>query len=64
MAARATHDEEGADEPRRTLAHDPAIGRGVVRSIRSYLATVHHGIGALDALTSAFQGRLWIPETG
>lgn len=23
-----------------------------------------HGIGALEALTSAFQGRPWIPETG
>jgi transposase len=34
-------------------------------AIRSYLATAaHHGIGALDALTSAFQGRPWIPETG
>jgi transposase len=34
-------------------------------AIRSYLATTaRHGIGALDALTSAFQGRPWIPETG
>jgi hypothetical protein len=34
-------------------------------AIRSYLATAgRHGIGALGALTSAFQGRLWIPETG
>jgi transposase len=34
-------------------------------AIRSYLATAaRHGIGALDALTSAFQGRPWIPETG
>jgi transposase len=34
-------------------------------AIRSYLATVaHHGIGALDALTTAFQGQPWIPETG
>ena len=23
-----------------------------------------HGIGALDALTTAFQGQPWIPETG
>jgi hypothetical protein len=23
-----------------------------------------YGIGALDALTSAFQGQPWIPETG
>ena len=34
-------------------------------AIRSYLATAaRHGLGALDALTSAFQGRPWIPETG
>jgi hypothetical protein len=34
-------------------------------AIRSYLATAaRHGIGALDALTGAFQGRPWIPETG
>ena len=34
-------------------------------AIRSYLATAaRHGIGTLDALTSAFQGRPWMPETG
>jgi transposase len=34
-------------------------------AIRSYLATAtRHGISALEALTSAFQGRPWIPETG
>jgi transposase len=34
-------------------------------AIRSYLATAaRHGIPALDALTSAFQGRPWIPQTG
>jgi transposase len=34
-------------------------------ALRSYLATTaHHGIGALDALTTAFQGQPWIPETG
>ena len=34
-------------------------------AIRSYLATAaRHGTGALEALTSAFQGRPWIPETG
>jgi transposase len=34
-------------------------------AIRSYLATTaRHGIGALDALTSAFQGKPWNPETG
>jgi transposase len=34
-------------------------------AIRSYLATAaRHGISALDALTGAFQGRPWIPETG
>ena len=34
-------------------------------ALRSYLATAaRHGIGALDALTSAFQGNPWIPETG
>jgi transposase/uncharacterized coiled-coil protein SlyX len=34
-------------------------------ALRSYIATAaRHGIGALDALTTAFQGRPWIPETG
>ena len=34
-------------------------------ALRSYLATAaHHGIGALHALTTAFQGQPWIPETG
>ena len=34
-------------------------------AIRSYLATAaRHGIGALDALTTAFQGDPWIPQTG
>jgi transposase len=34
-------------------------------AIRSYLATAaRHGIGALDALTTAFRGQPWIPETG
>ena len=34
-------------------------------AIRSCLATAaRHGIGALEALTSAFEGRPWIPETG
>ena len=34
-------------------------------ALRSYLATAaRHGIGALDALTPAFQGDPWIPETG
>jgi transposase len=34
-------------------------------ALRSYLATAaRHGTGALQALTSAFQGRPWIPETG
>jgi transposase len=34
-------------------------------AIRSYLATTaRHGIGALGALTSAFQGQPWIPQTG
>jgi transposase len=34
-------------------------------ALRSYLATAaRHGIGALDALTAAFQGQPWIPETG
>jgi len=33
-------------------------------AIRSYLATAaRHGIGALDALTRAAEGRLWIPDT-
>lgn len=34
-------------------------------AIRSYLATAaRHGLGALEALTLAFQGKPWIPETG
>jgi hypothetical protein len=34
-------------------------------ALRSYPATAaRHGIGALDALTTAFQGNPWIPETG
>ena len=34
-------------------------------AIRSYLATAaRHGISGLDALTRAFQGSPWIPETG
>jgi transposase len=34
-------------------------------ALRSYLATAaRHSIGALDALTTAFQGRPWIPQTG
>jgi hypothetical protein len=34
-------------------------------AIRSYLATAaRHGVGALDALTTAFQRRPWIPQTG
>jgi len=34
-------------------------------ALRSYLATAaRHGIGALDALTTAFQGNPWVPETG
>jgi transposase len=34
-------------------------------ALRSYLATTaRHGIPALDALTTAFQGQPWIPETG
>src|SRR5690348_6802120 len=34
-------------------------------TIRTYLATAaRHGIGALDALITAFQGQPWIPETG
>jgi hypothetical protein len=34
-------------------------------AIRSYLATAaRHRLGALEALTLAFQGKPWIPETG
>jgi transposase len=34
-------------------------------ALRSYLATAtRHGIGALEALTTAFQGQPWIPRTG
>jgi transposase len=33
-------------------------------ALRSYLATAaRHGTGALDALTTAFQGQPWIPGT-
>jgi transposase len=43
----------------------PMAGAGEFRTICSYLATAaRHGIGALDALTRAFQGNPWIPETG
>jgi transposase len=41
------------------------VGAEEFCALRSYLATAaRHGIGAIDALTSAFQGRPWIPETG
>jgi hypothetical protein len=42
------------------------IGVEVVQcAIRSYLATAaRHGISGLDALTRAFRGSPWIPETG
>ena len=34
-------------------------------ALRSYLATAaRHDIGALDALTTAFQGNPWVPQTG
>jgi hypothetical protein len=34
-------------------------------AVRSYLGTAaRHGISGLDALTRAFQGNPWIPETG
>ena len=59
------------------LSHNPKLRikiSGCMRSmtgaqefcaIRSCLSTAaRHGISALDALTSAFQGRPWIPETG
>ena len=40
-------------------------GAGEFCAIRSCLATAaRHGTGALEALTSAFQGRPWIPGTG
>jgi transposase len=40
-------------------------GAGEFCAIRSYLHTAtRHGIGALDAITQALQGRPWIPETG
>ena len=40
-------------------------GAGEFCAIRSYLATAaRHDISALDALTQAFQGSPWIPETG
>jgi transposase len=40
-------------------------GAGEFCAIRSYLATAaRHGITGLDALTRAFQGNPWIPETG
>jgi transposase len=40
-------------------------GAGEFCAIRSYLATAaRHGLGTLEALTVAFQGNPWIPETG
>jgi transposase len=40
-------------------------GAGEFCVIRSYLHTAaRHGLGALEALTLAFQGNPWIPETG
>jgi transposase len=40
-------------------------GAGELCGIRSYLATAaRHSISGLDALTQAFQGSPWIPETG
>lgn len=42
-----------------------AAGAEEFCAIRSYLATAaRHGIGALDSLTTAFQGDPWIPQTG
>jgi transposase len=42
-----------------------AAGAEEFCAIRSYLATTaRHGIGVLDALTSAFQSKPWNPETG
>jgi hypothetical protein len=43
-----------------------AAGAEEFCAIRSYLATAapRHGISTLDALTRAFQGNPWIPETG
>jgi hypothetical protein len=40
------------------------VGAEEFCAIRSYLATARHGITRLDALTRAFQGNPWIPETG
>jgi transposase len=41
------------------------VGAEEFCAIRTYLATAaRHGIGALHALTTAFQGQPWIPETG
>ena len=40
-------------------------GAGILCAIRSYLANAaRHGIGTLDALTSALYGNPWIPGTG
>jgi transposase len=40
-------------------------GAGEFCAIRSYLAAAaRHGIGALEVLTAAFQGRPWVPGTG
>ncbi|HTW00923.1 MAG TPA: hypothetical protein VMF87_11540 [Streptosporangiaceae bacterium] len=40
-------------------------GAGEFCALRSYLGTAaRHGISALEALTSAFQGNPRIPETG
>jgi hypothetical protein len=46
-------------------AIDMPVRRGKLQQRRHALATAaRHGIGALDALTTAFQGRPWIPQTG
>jgi hypothetical protein len=62
--------DEGAGPGRgeRLCRATPWHGQFLSRD-RSYLSTplssaARHGISALDALTSAFQGRPWIPETG
>ena len=56
-------DAPGTEE--RSWAAWPWLSTLEFCAIRSYLATAaRHGISALDALTRAFQGNPWKPETG
>ena len=62
-AERENQDEQTPDQGIGLHAvHDRS--RRVFCAIRSYLSTAaKHGIGMLDALTSAARGAAWVPET-